>query len=1539
MIANQCSNGGKWLMANEVKSHPVISTSKQTNNQFAIQQLKCNFIICDLPLTRQWAAELSKHLKSPGLKYGQLYFQQSQLFIVDGKDAENYAKATEELNVNSINLIVANVESEELKQKRGKYNDTSPSTQDLSFNHINLDTPIAFIEQILFSHSQNLEKERQNEISRINNETAAQKDLQKRLENAKKEAKLKQLSFMRPVIYQTPIHLKVESIDRIHRRFHCRILSSNGLQVGHKLFAVVPNLKPPFQEITVKYFERQENNLTITIETNEDINADFQRDDENSTYLCELPVVDNKYLANLSLPPNSPNSNNPCCLHDYDVILMDTDTLERYKASNHRLLWDLQFHRIILDEIHTISDRKTPLFYALTKLNSNYYWALTGTPFRKPINRKGNQNPIVLSTLKTILEYIGYTLDTSGQDLFHAGQITQYFLNNPYEKQYVHSLINKNMWRSSSEFINLDLAMLLKPVHFILNRIELSEMETHLYYMKQYEIQSVFSRQINKLHSISMSIPIGERSFKSKRRNKNTVINTPDQIHLTLNDIVGWQCIFPQGILWRNKAAYEFTMNGNNNYDDNWGTIPQDPIRNNLMFDSRGEVLILQSPYEILGKIITDCNQAVEKTQTRQCHLIIKLIELKLANSAQANVHSLECEIYSTAIRLITSIIDINPVLVSSLLNYDLKNELSSDANELASEYALLQRELGQKHSLNFIHGAANLPPIDEFKLYHLLEQLLQKLKSIVNIKENQIPHSICIRRLTDWCDITSARKLEIIQITNFIQESILSKCLMDLKQNAASIQLSGSALAIGDYNPNIQYQSHIHYFSTFGGRLDFQSKTISNANSGNEWWCFDIELVKSISSSQDFFTDNNDLPATYLHRIRSSCSKIIELRNNLRNSLTIFLNRQFKSLGNQNIDHINNNAMRDDDYEQKLDHSSLDEVSNCVICETEYQTRSKIGVIVTAKTQLCGLHSNRINLSQLLQYFGEAVPSNSNDTQIPADSMNYQYIIQYFQDYFTQLKSKHVERSNDFHLHRMILVGEYDLRIFEFLKRESQQLKLLYNKLEDLLQSHLQFLSKTINIQAIKENATASSNTIKFDTTNEESTRNMLATVVFTLETQRNLQEKWILELLQHPDSDVQTNSICASCGQLLIESKLIDNDLSENQISTVNKSSYIIDNYRVTFPSCSHFMHGSCYHKLWKIENNNTKQGLNSSNDISVRCPYSTCGKPRHHSSSSPLFMKDNLYIEIAKQRSSMYNYSIPLNRYPQYSSKIDRIVHDLPDLRNKLPGNKMKVIIFSAYRESLLIMGLVLLEKNIQFRGPAKSKKLLLNDIQKFQLQSEIEILLVPLEYGNAGLNLQFANIIIYMEPTDDSIAFSQSMARILRMGQINPMYIIFYIAAFHHDKSVIRNHAALISDDTNNSIPSVNSVLPTIEEIIYSKVNVPDPALESEIKFVPAIYHGKTDKEIEFWAKYSQYLPKNAIIDNPYDQKYNQTETNEQRVVRAGRCISLGDWVNLFKSHILHNNNNINTNVDSSTQTTSTEMEDISDKNAQKRRSMH
>ncbi|GIZ46851.1 hypothetical protein CKM354_000996000 [Cercospora kikuchii] len=74
----------------------------------------------------------------------------------------------------------------------------------------------------------------------------------------------------------------------------------------------------------------------------------------------------------------------------FDIVLTTYGTIAReYRKREREVLYHMRFFRVVLDEAHTIRNRRTKLFTAINTLDAAHYWCLTGTPVSNKIDDLG----------------------------------------------------------------------------------------------------------------------------------------------------------------------------------------------------------------------------------------------------------------------------------------------------------------------------------------------------------------------------------------------------------------------------------------------------------------------------------------------------------------------------------------------------------------------------------------------------------------------------------------------------------------------------------------------------------------------------------------------------------------------------------------------------------------------------------------------------------------------------------------------------------------------------------------------------------------------------------------------------------------------------------------------------------------------------------------------------------------------------------------------------------------------------------------------
>lgn len=125
---------------------------------------------------------------------------------------------------------------------------------------------------------------------------------------------------------------------------------------------------------------------------------------------------------------------------------------------------------------------------------------------------------------------------------------------------------------------------------------------------------------------------------------------------------------------------------------------------------------------------------------------------------------------------------------------------------------------------------------------------------------------------------------------------------------------------------------------------------------------------------------------------------------------------------------------------------------------------------------------------------------------------------------------------------------------------------------------------------------------------------------------------------------------------------------------------------------------------------------------------------------------------------------------------SAKIDATLDILRDIRDNKPGEK--TLVFSLWTSFLDLLEIPLRDENFRFlrydgaTPPAERD----DNVREFQEDNdEVQILLVSLQAGNAGLNLTAASQVIILEPFWNPFVEDQAIDRAHRIGQRRPVEV--------------------------------------------------------------------------------------------------------------------------------------------------------------------
>jgi SNF2 family DNA or RNA helicase len=134
---------------------------------------------------------------------------------------------------------------------------------------------------------------------------------------------------------------------------------------------------------------------------------------------------------------------------------------------------------------------------------------------------------------------------------------------------------------------------------------------------------------------------------------------------------------------------------------------------------------------------------------------------------------------------------------------------------------------------------------------------------------------------------------------------------------------------------------------------------------------------------------------------------------------------------------------------------------------------------------------------------------------------------------------------------------------------------------------------------------------------------------------------------------------------------------------------------------------------------------------------------------------------------------------------SAKITRLGEIIDECRS---GNK-KVLIFSQFRRVLELCRTTVGEETPVMNGDVPLSKRA-EITRRFQGADVFAALVMQIDVGGVGLNLQAASVVILMEPQLKPSTEQQAIARAHRMGQVRPVVVYRLIAADSIDERVVQ-----------------------------------------------------------------------------------------------------------------------------------------------------
>ena len=116
--------------------------------------------------------------------------------------------------------------------------------------------------------------------------------------------------------------------------------------------------------------------------------------------------------------------------------------------------------------------------------------------------------------------------------------------------------------------------------------------------------------------------------------------------------------------------------------------------------------------------------------------------------------------------------------------------------------------------------------------------------------------------------------------------------------------------------------------------------------------------------------------------------------------------------------------------------------------------------------------------------------------------------------------------------------------------------------------------------------------------------------------------------------------------------------------------------------------------------------------------------------------------------------------------------------------LEDPEVKILIFSCYNESLLVMSTIFEDEKIKNIACGLKDEKLAESFDRFKKSTTTRVLLMNSQISAAGTNLQEANYVIFLEPAgvnkSDALTIeTQAVGRTCRLGQLRTVQVVYFI----------------------------------------------------------------------------------------------------------------------------------------------------------------